>query len=448
MLRFLTKIKNFLINKSSHILIIFVLISYTLLGPLNVNLPIFGTLKPYHIALSLASIIFSLIIISSFRSMYRDLPMLVIKFCGLYFIFLIVITISMFRGFDLGKSYSLWRNYVANLLLVILVALTIRHETQITAVLYVLIGVTTVGAILGGLQAAFSPKISIAYFFLGESWFMEHGSAPVGYAHMPYKFGNDMLVGFLPALAFLLGHGLSTHRPNHVRFLVLLLIVAVILGGLFLSLGLTSLMGSAIGAIYIAHKLDVFKNLFKKKFFTFVLFLISSAGLMFSPEIIAWFINTYTAYQGIITRWHLALASIHMLQTSPFLGVGLGNFSVFAREYFLKISFENPEYFLKVLGGTIATAPHNIFLEILAENGIIGLILYLSIWWYAFYVCSLSDTIKSEISDLRVVGVGLKGALIGYMIDALFHNYTFDNHLWLIIGLCLAVGNLSLRLNE
>jgi hypothetical protein len=114
MLRFLTKIKNFLINKS-HILIIFVLISYTLLGPLNVNLPIFGTLKPYHIALSLASIIFSLIIISSFRSMYRNLPMLVIKFCGLYLIFLIVITISAFRGFDLGKSYSLWRNYAANL---------------------------------------------------------------------------------------------------------------------------------------------------------------------------------------------------------------------------------------------------------------------------------------------------------------------------------------------
>ena len=444
---FLSKIKIFLINKP-HILIIFVLISYTLLGPLSVKLPILGLLKPYHIALPVVSIIFSLIIIPSFRSIYRDFPIFLAKFCGLYLVFLTVITISAFRGFDFGKSYSLWRNYVANLLLVILVALTIKNKTQLTAVLYVLMGITTVGAILGGLQAVFSPKISIAYFFLGESWFIEHGSAPVGYAHMPYKFGNDMLVGFLPALALLLGHGLSTYRPNHVRFFVLLLIVVVILGGLFLSLGLTSLMGSAIGAIYIAYKLNVFENMFKKKFFMFVLFLISSVGLLFSREIIAWFMNTYTNYQSIINRWHLALASIHMLQTSPFWGVGLGNFSLFAREYFLRISFEDPEYFLKVLGGTINPAPHNIFLEVLAENGIIGLILYLSIWWYAFHVCSLSDTIKSEISDLRIVGVGLKGTLIGYMIDALFHNYTFDNHLWLIIGLCLVVGNLSLRLSD
>jgi hypothetical protein len=54
---FLSKIKIFLINKP-HILIIFVLISYTLLGPLSVKLPILGLLKPYHIALPVVSIIF------------------------------------------------------------------------------------------------------------------------------------------------------------------------------------------------------------------------------------------------------------------------------------------------------------------------------------------------------------------------------------------------------
>jgi hypothetical protein len=192
---FLLKTRALLMNQS-YILVIFVLISYTLLGPLSVKFPILGDLKPYHIALAVASIVLCLIIISSPRSVYRSLPILVIRFWGLYLVFLIVITISAFKGLDFGKSYSLWRNYVANLFLVTLVALTIKHERQIAVVLYTLLGITIIGAILGGLQAVASPRISLAYLVGGERWLMEHGFSPVGYAHMPYKFGNDMLVGF------------------------------------------------------------------------------------------------------------------------------------------------------------------------------------------------------------------------------------------------------------
>jgi hypothetical protein len=81
---------------------------------------------------------------------------------------------SAFKGLDFGKSYSLWRNYVANLFLVTLVALTIKHESQITAVLYTLLGITIIGAILGGLQAIASPRISLAYLVGGNagSWSM------------------------------------------------------------------------------------------------------------------------------------------------------------------------------------------------------------------------------------------------------------------------------------
>jgi hypothetical protein len=154
----------------SYILVIFVLIIYTLLGPLSVKFPILGDLKPYHIALAVASIVFCLIIISSPRSVYRSLPILVIRFWGLYLVFLIVITISAFKGLDFGKSYSLWRNYVANLFLVTLVALTIKHERQIAVVLYTLLGITIIGAILGGLQAVASPRISLAYLVGGERW--------------------------------------------------------------------------------------------------------------------------------------------------------------------------------------------------------------------------------------------------------------------------------------
>jgi len=425
---FLLKTRALLMNQS-YILVIFVLISYTLLGPLSVKFPILGDLKPYHIALAVASIVLCLIIISSPRSVYRSLPILVVRFWGLYLVFLIVITMSAFKGLDFGKSYSLWRNYVANLFLVTLVALTIKHERQINVVLYTLLGITIIGAILGGLQAVASPRISLAYLVGGERWLMEHGFSPVGYAHMPYKFGNDMLVGFLPALSLFLGYGLSIERSKIVQFLLFLLILVLILGGLVLSLGLTSLMGSAVGAIYIAHKFRVFYKKIILIPVTFIIFI----GILFSQKIITWLVNTYTSYQDILNRWHLVLAGLQMLETSPLTGIGLANFSALS-----------PRYLLKVSDRIIVTSPHNIFLEILVENGVIGLFLYLIIWWYAFRACSLSDIISLKNSNLKFIGIGLRGTLIGYAVDALFHNYTFDNHLWLIIGLCFSVGNLVL----
>jgi O-antigen ligase len=410
----------------ANILVIFVLLSYTLFRPLSIRFPLLGDLMAYHIALPLASAALFFIIFSPRPTIYRRLPSPVVKFYGLYLVFLAVITISAFHGIDFVKSYSVWRNYAANLLLVTLVTLTLRKEEQINVVLYALIAVTTLGAVLGGLQVFVSPKIAPAYLFLGEPWLVRYGYLPVGYANMPYKFGNDMLVGFLPTLALFLGQ--PAEHPNRIR---ILLVLSLILGGLLLSRGLSSLIGSAIGTVYIIYKFGIFKIF--KKFLLIIIALMSIIGLLFSKEIIIWLINTYTSYQYIESRWCLVLAGLQMLQTAPFTGIGLANFSILS-----------PEYLLKICGFVLDTGPHNVFLQVLVENGIIGLALYLSIWWYAFHTCSLSDTMQPQASSLKTVGVGLRGTLIGYMIDALFHNYTFDNHLWLIIGLCISVGNCAL----
>ena len=403
-----------------NILVIFILLSYTLFGSLSIRFPILGDLMAYHIALLFASVSLFFLIFSPRPTIYRRLPVSVVKFWGLYLSFLAIITISAFKGLDFGKSYLLWRNYAANLLLVTLVALTVKKEAQLNVVLYAIIAVTVVGAILGGLQAFVSPKIAPAYFFLGEAWLVRHGYLPVGYANMPYKFGNDLLVGFLPALALFFG------RPaRHSKRALILLVMSLILGGLLLSRGLSSLIGSAIGAVYIVYKFGIFR----KRPMLIIMPLMSGIGLLFSREIITWLINTYTSYQYIESRWHLVLAGIQMLQTSPLTGVGLANFSILS-----------PEYLLRIGGPIVDTAPHNVFLQVLVENGIVGLVLYLSIWWYAFHTCSFSD----KVSSLKAVGIGLRGTLIGYMVDALFHNYAFDNHLWLIIGLCISVGNCAL----
>lgn len=409
-----------------NILVILILLSYTLLGSPSIRFPLLGNLMAYHIALLLASVSLFFLTFSPRPTIYRRLPVSVVKFWGLYIAFLAIITISAFKGLDLSKSYLLWRNYAANLLLVTVVALAVRREAQLNAVLYALIAVTVVGAILGGLQAFVSPKIAPAYLFLGEPWLVRHGYLPVGYADMPYKFGNDMLVGFLPALALFFGQ--PARHPNRAR---ILLVVSLILGGLLLSRGLSSLIGSAIGAVYIVYKFGIFR----KRPTLIIMLLMSGIGLLFSREIITWLINTYTSYQYIESRWYLVLAGIQMLQTSPLTGIGLANFSILS-----------PEYLLGIWGLVVDTAPHNVFLQVLVENGIVGLALYLSIWWYAFHTCSFSDTMRSQVSSLKAVGIGLRGTLIGYMVDALFHNYAFDNHLWLIIGLCISVGNCALSL--
>lgn len=86
------------------------------------------------------------------------------------------------------------------------------------------------------------------------------------------------------------------------------------------------------------------------------------------------------------------------------------------------------------------TDPHNTYVNVLAETGVIGLFLFSAIFWRAFH--NLAKLRKRGYNRERAA---LTGALLSGLIVALFHSINYILLAWLIPGLCLAVARLAER---
>lgn len=74
--------------------------------------------------------------------------------------------------------------------------------------------------------------------------------------------------------------------------------------------------------------------------------------------------------QSALSRLPVVIASVKMFRESPMTGVGYGNFEVFDRQY--------QEAILGLVVADRDTSSHNLYLTLLAEQGLPGLILYLA----------------------------------------------------------------------
>lgn len=120
--------------------------------------------------------------------------------------------------------------------------------------------------------------------------------------------------------------------------------------------------------------------------------------------------RTMTAAGGRPVIW---LASLRMVRDHPITGVGAGNFPVKLHDYF---DVDDPEF------STIHPnwlQPHNDYLWVLAEKGLLGFVLYASIWVIAFL--HLRRALSSRLSpDQAWTAVATIGGLAGYAVVSFF----------------------------
>lgn len=119
------------------------------------------------------------------------------------------------------------------------------------------------------------------------------------------------------------------------------------------------------------------------------------------------------------TAWNMFLAH-------PFLGVGPYNFTIRYDEY-------KPVW--AVMSGELGLIPNNIILQLLAENGIVGLTLFAAIIWK---VVSLASKFLRKLSEYSFEFVTVKGLLFGFV--AMFLHYVFTSsiyfpHFWVLMAL-------------
>jgi len=128
------------------------------------------------------------------------------------------------------------------------------------------------------------------------------------------------------------------------------------------------------------------------------------------------------------TRIRLWQTSVAMIKKSPVWGVGLGGWGVLFDEY-------------KVEGVYAATChPHNDYLNVAVNTGLLGLLAYLSIWAVFLYstVGSLRKNTGSRLS--RSVRMGAVAAIVAFLFAGLLQCYYTDAEVNMLVMFILGLA--------
>jgi putative inorganic carbon (HCO3(-)) transporter len=141
-------------------------------------------------------------------------------------------------------------------------------------------------------------------------------------------------------------------------------------------------------------------------------------------------------------RRQLLGVGLRMFADHPLLGVGVGNFGSYYQTYANLVGMTGPDF--TVMG--VRQYPHNLYLEIAVETGLVGLGLFASAMAVAMvglYRSRRELLARGELENAALVtSVGI--GLAGYLLASVFlHHSGFSRYLWLVLGFAVAALKLS-----
>jgi len=142
-------------------------------------------------------------------------------------------------------------------------------------------------------------------------------------------------------------------------------------------------------------------------------------------------------------RWEIWRAALIVFREHPVFGVGAFNVGVIGSEIipygFLELKYKDPSKLYN-------KALHNAYLQILSEEGIVGLTLWL--WMLIDFsrrtrrmrTPKAVDTWRRQVGGsfgLHEISLALEGGMVGFLCGAFFYNMTYRH--WFFSFLALAV---------
>ena len=132
-----------------------------------------------------------------------------------------------------------------------------------------------------------------------------------------------------------------------------------------------------------------------------------------------------------------ALAAWAMFLDYPVLGVGAGNYTVHFDRYADKVGFSARDY---EQPGEVHY-PHNLYLEIAAEEGLVGLTVFAGAIAAAFLGLRRARAVLLARGDTATADFAraFEIALVGYLVSSVFLHGHFLRYLWLLFGFAAAL---------
>jgi O-antigen ligase len=126
-----------------------------------------------------------------------------------------------------------------------------------------------------------------------------------------------------------------------------------------------------------------------------------------------------------------------MVEANTLAGVGAGNFPNTSIHYLIEPgTIVRDDYIVDT-----PKVAHNMYLETLAELGVVGLALFLTVLGYALY-CALAAVrrfVASGDRQMEIVSRALFVALVGLLVSDFFGSRQFSKQLWLLMSIAPAL---------
>ena len=332
-------------------------------------------------------------------------------------LFLVVIAVSALTSISLEESMNIALVMIAFAMAYFIIINTIETKKQFKAILYMFVIAAGISAVFGIYQYIFGDVYSQAW--LDADMFEDIKMRVYSTFENPNVYGEYLILAIPIAVSlfwtekgfwkktFLLGISgitmlamiLTFSRGCWLGILFALAILAVIIDRRFIILGL-------IGLMMLPFVLpDTIINRFM------------SIGDMSDSS---------TSY-----RVYIWMGSLAMLKDYWLSGIGLGETSF------------NTIYPLYSYNNIEAPHSHNLYLQIVSQFGIMGLIIFLAIV-YNFY----KDTAISMLKKKNILLAGIIAGLTGFFLESMF-DYTWYNYrVILIFWMVLSFGIAATKLKE
>jgi len=211
--------------------------------------------------------------------------------------------------------------------------------------------------------------------------------------------------------------------------------------GVVVSFARGAVLAAAVVLLYI-----LWRSPHRTKAFTVLMLsgivLLPAASLLIPVD--AFVTEVASSTQGDDVRMTLWKLAIRVFNTSPLFGVGAGNYGVVAARIL------TPDEASSMWGHMYFRPPHMPHLQILAEEGLIGIVLWISMI-VAFYrwnsrlhrkdTSAIWASSGGKELDLPLIARGLEGAMLGFLGTSIFYNQLYIHWFWslLIISFVLSL---------
>ncbi len=181
------------------------------------------------------------------------------------------------------------------------------------------------------------------------------------------------------------------------------------------------------------------------------IFITFAAGKLWGLALIALPVIPFILPESIINRF-TSIGDMKDSSTSYRVYIWMGTL-LMLKDFWISGVGPGTEAFTQVYpfysyNGIVAPHPHNLFLQIITESGVIGLVVFLLLLFLFFKNLAVGCQHFGKGNKFTIVIIGIASSVAGFLLQGMFDNCFYNYRVFMIFWAVLAIGIVACRIAQ